>query len=779
MTNRIDSAFSGSTLRNFANFRFKEQVNTADKLRPGAVCAGCIEFDLFTDGGETVPYGDTLTYYQVDDNNNAVKIGEYTAETVTPGKHKLGIIAYDNIVKLEMDFSYRLAQLQNAFPISLGNLVQYACDVSGVTFGTPNFPLNDILVEKFYAEGLSCRQIVAWAAEIACCFVKCNEDGEIEFQWYEEAEEYRIYPTSGSSGGETYVYYKLDGLKYSEETSATVDYVRIQTDSSDGGGYVFPSSYAGTYATDITGNGNIQLYHFAAADNGDLLHGDIILVDNNIYSTDTTNDGNISMMVREESSNVYLIADNLLLTNASDSVLYRVAKHLYDELDAMPEFRETEVDLFPFFNPFRAGQIAKITDVQGVSFVFPIMEMDVGDGKAHLVSENGLAYNGRNLASYKETTSYVAANILRLQSLIVEQLRATNATIENLWTQNLTVSGILHSADYHWREGNTYADSGLSIDFLNKVVRTPFFAVQDGRLYALLGKVGAFNLWQGAGVYTYPTNASFYDQNGDPSTNYTVDGRNIVVGENGELVYPVPKTQTGSDGIAYGISKLWLQTFYGGTTTEGWDTPAAWVEYLDSQGGVIHSTQWSGLHYQPAGSELGSTFTLNQTYVTQCDRIAIRVRVSTDDISKVQEQFGLYSSMYTNVNRLAGSAENIYIGTDGISVGENIILTPDGHGHFANVSADGIQINDTQVPVIMRGSVVANSDEFTIDFGYTFDDYPNVVLTPFGESGVDKIAACYPISVRKSNVVVRYRIFNGTTWSTPSGDRVRWLAIGN
>ena len=773
MTNRIDSAYAGRSLQNFANFRFKEQVNTADKLRPGAVCAGCIEFDLFTGQGETVPYGDTLTYYQVDDNNTATKIGEYIAETVTPGKHKISVVAYDNIAKLDLDFSFRLAQLQNAFPISLGNMVLYACDVAGVTLGTPNFPLNDILVEKFYAEGLSCRQIIGWAAEIACCFIKCNSSGEIEFQWYEEEENYRIYPTSGSSGSETYVYYKLDGLNYSGETSAAVDFVKIQRETTDGEGYIYPSAYVSTYAVDESGDGDLRLYHFAAADNGDQTYGDIILVDSNIQSTDTTNDGNISMIVEEASSNVYLIADNLLLVNANDSTLYRVAKHLYDELDAMPTFRETEVDLFPFYNPFRAGQIAKITDIQGVSFVFPVMEMSVGDGKAHLVSENGLAYNGRNLASYKETTSYVAANILRLQSLIVEQLRATNATIENLWTQNLTVSGVLHSADFQWREGNIYAGSGLSLDFLNKTMRTPYFAVENGRLYALLGKVGAFNLWQGAGSSYYSTSVSFYDENEDPSTNYTIANNVIAVGENGELLYPVPKQYN-----SYGISKFWLQIFSGGTTTEGWETPSAWTEYYDENDTLLHSVRWNGLYYQPQGSELGTNFTLTQSYVVSCDHIVLRLRLSTGDTVKAQFQYGMYSSMYTHVNNLAGSAENIYIGTDGISVGEDIILTPDGHGHFDHVSANNIENNSTQVPVIMRGVATVNSSEFEISYGYTFEDFPNVILTPYGEQGTDELISCLPYSVQKNKVLVRFRRFDGSTWSAPSNDRVRWVAIG-
>ena len=470
MTNRVTN-FVGVPFTEFANFTFTEQVNTASKLRPGAVCAGCIDFDLFTDGGESITAGDVLRYYQVDENDNATLIGSYFAETVIPSRMKQHITAYDNIIKLESDFSRKLAQLQNSFPMPLQMLVQEACDVAGVTLATPTFPLYDIQVKQFYTDSISCRQIISWAAEVACRFVRCNANGEIVFDWYVEVDDYRIYPTSGTSqDNETYVYYQMNGLEYSGETSASVDYVKIRLNQDDANGYVYPSSYSGTYAVDTTGNGNLQLYHFTAIDNGDASYGNIYLQDSDVYSLDTSGDGNVSVLEEETNINCYLITDNLLLTDASDATLYRVAKQLYDTLDAMPPFRECGVELFPFFNPFRAGQIAKVTDARGTSFVFPIMKMEQGKGTAKLVAQNGLAYNAKNMSSYAETAASLSATVLQLQKLIVDQLQAVDAEIENLWTRDLTVSGILHSDDYVYRDGNIYATSGTGLDFEHQVL---------------------------------------------------------------------------------------------------------------------------------------------------------------------------------------------------------------------------------------------------------------------------------------------------------------------
>ena len=388
MTNRVTDS-NGTVYNNVANLVFTEQVNTESQLKPGAVCAGCIQFDLYNNYGETISMDTELTYYQVDENDNATLIGTFIVSTVEQRRMKQVITAYDNIIKLDHDFSRKLAQLQNSFPISANGFVRAACDVAGVEWDEVAFPLYDVEFQKFYADKISCRQIISWVAEIACCFVKCNSNGKLSLKWYTENEDYHIYPTSGESPeDETYVFYKLNGLAYSGKVSSAVEIVKINLDDSAENIYYYPSEFTQAYAEDTSGNGDLRLYHFTATDTGDTTYGDIILQNSMLYTFDTTGEGNLSVLENQEYVRLYEITDNLLLRNANDSTLEVISKHLYDELNAFPVFRNTQVDLFMFFNPFRAGEIARITDIRDLSYVFPIMKMEFGNGVARLSTDD-------------------------------------------------------------------------------------------------------------------------------------------------------------------------------------------------------------------------------------------------------------------------------------------------------------------------------------------------------------------------------------------------------
>ena len=387
MTNKVTNS-GGVAFNDIANLVFTEQVNTESQLKPGAVCASCIQFDLYDTNGESVSTGDVLSYYQVDDNNTQTLIGIFNVTVVEQRRSKQVITAYDNIVKLDMDFSRKLAQLQNSFPLTANGLVRAACEVAGIEWDEIVFPLYDVQFQKFYVDKISCRQIVSWVAELSCCFVKCNTSGKIGLSWYQENEDYRIYPTSGISlDNETYVFYKMNGLAYSDELSAAVAIIKINLDDNAENIYYYPASYSQVYAQDI-GDGDLEIMNMTVTDIGDETYGDIILYNSILYTFDTSGFGDMTVLEDQESVKIYNIADNLLLKNATDTTLRKVAKHLYDELNAFPVFRDTQVDLFRFFNPFRAGQIAKVTDILNTSFVFPIMKLEQSSNAARLSTDN-------------------------------------------------------------------------------------------------------------------------------------------------------------------------------------------------------------------------------------------------------------------------------------------------------------------------------------------------------------------------------------------------------
>ena len=381
-----------SVFNDVANLVYTEQVNTESQIKPGAVCAGCLRFDLFNENGESISAGDLLEYYQIGEDNTQTIKGVFNVTDVDQRRAKQVITAYDNIIKLDVDFSRKLAQLQNSFPISGTSLLAAACQVAGINYYLPPLDgpgslLYHLEFQRFYSDRVTCRNIISWLAETVCCFVQCNTVGEIGFNWYSENEDYRIYPTSGSSGDETYVYYKMNGLSYGDEISAAITYVKIGITNNPANDYYYPASASQTYARDTTGHGDLELLNMEATDIGSH-YGQIILRNPLLYTFDSTGEGNLSVLEEEQSVPNYIISDNILLTDASDSILESVAKNIYDTLNAFPAFRNTQVSLFRFFNPFQSGEIVKVTDVLGTSFVFPVTKLELSSDSVVLSSDN-------------------------------------------------------------------------------------------------------------------------------------------------------------------------------------------------------------------------------------------------------------------------------------------------------------------------------------------------------------------------------------------------------
>ena len=161
---------------------FTEEVNCNTNLTVGDVTAAEISVEMLTTGD--VQQNEVLTYYVIEDGVET-KIGVFNVEKPTMAtRTTMKFSAYDNLVKTEKVFSDWLRDNRNLFPMTLLTLVQYACSYCGVTLATTDFPQWGLSVNGFYADDITCRQIISWAAAIAGRFVRANADGELEFDWY-------------------------------------------------------------------------------------------------------------------------------------------------------------------------------------------------------------------------------------------------------------------------------------------------------------------------------------------------------------------------------------------------------------------------------------------------------------------------------------------------------------------------------------------------------------------------------------------------------------------
>ncbi len=394
MTSKILRADS-TEITGIKSVTFTEKVNADIDLHPGCVSSACIVVEVFGSQSAAPAANEALTYYQVDSEGNETLIGVFYAEPSIPSRGTFAFTAYDAVYKLNTDFSFRLAAIQENFPMTISELVVEACTVAGVT-PTGTIPMGTTSVQAFYADGITCRQILSWAAEIACRFVRCDTSGNILFDWYTSVTGYRIAPGSNSTEENvTYIPYKQNGLDYDNYTTTALARVAVHPTDEEQIAYIYP--------TDVT------------------------------------------------SGNTLDISNNLLLTGADETVYMDVAQNIFTTMSALGTYRPAKVNLFTFLNPFRAGQVVPVTDSQGVSFVTLVMSMTVDAGKAYLESTGNKEYDGAS-NTIQEALINLADNIVKLKRLKVDWADIGTAVIQTIEAEGIEAEwinvGLIKSSDY-------------------------------------------------------------------------------------------------------------------------------------------------------------------------------------------------------------------------------------------------------------------------------------------------------------------------------------------
>lgn len=393
---------NSTQIPNVQSCTFKEQVNSDENLRFGSVAASSIEFVAYGSQTDAPASGEQLTYYQTDDNGVDTLIGIFTAQPSIPSKNTYRVIAYDNIIDLKADFTEHLESIQGNFPMTLNALMSEVASVAGVVFAnTPS--AGTTTIEAFSASGVNCQQVVAWAAEMSGQFVRCNTSGEIEFAWYVAAGDLIVKPGSGSSGSMTFVPYRENGLDYRDYAVDAVARVAVQPPETDGVAAIYPSGSTG---------------------------------------------------------NTYTVQDNLLLTGASVSTLETIAQNLYTVLSALPSYRPCDISLFRFDNPFRAGDIVDVEDIQGVAFKTLVMAMtSANDGAS--ISCTGKKNYEADAPNVSRQLVNLAENVVRIDKLKVGWAEIDSAIIDYLTANDVTAQN-LTIVDANDNVIATFNDSGIT-----------------------------------------------------------------------------------------------------------------------------------------------------------------------------------------------------------------------------------------------------------------------------------------------------------------------------
>ena len=324
-------------------------VNAGQEFTIGSAFSDYIEAEIWADPGGSlqITAGDALAYYRQDDAGSRTKVGVFYAEKPTRTKrNSYKVTAYDTMSKLDADFSGWLHSNQAQFPKTIWQLVQLACQRAGVTLASSSLPINgSYSVQAFYADDLTCRQIISWAAEAAGCYAHMNADGKLQFLTYTDKRSTAKITPDGASNSTAYY---ADSLSYEDYTVKAIEKVQIRQSDSDVG-VIYPDS---TIAT-----------------------------------------------------NTYAVQGNLLLTTGTEANLKSVVQNLYNVLKNVT-YTPCKVSV-PSSSGLACGQIVHVKDARGREFDTYLMSATISSGKASFESVGSASRESSsavNSQSYKNLT---------------------------------------------------------------------------------------------------------------------------------------------------------------------------------------------------------------------------------------------------------------------------------------------------------------------------------------------------------------------------------------
>lgn len=337
---------AGSTLKALT---LHTAVNAGQEFTIGSAFSDYIEAEIWADPGGSlqITAGDVLTYCRQDDAGNRTKVGVFYAEKPTRTKrNSYKITAYDTMSKLDADFSGWLHANQAQFPKTIWQLVQLACQRAGVTLASSSLPINgSYSVQAFYADDLTCRQIISWAAEAAGCYAHMNADGKLQFLTYTDKRSTVKITPDGASNSTAYY---ADSLSYEDYTVKAIEKVQIRQSDSDVG-VIYPDSTTAT--------------------------------------------------------NTYAVQGNLLLTTGTEANLKSVVQNLYNVLKNVT-YTPCKVSV-PSSSGLACGQIVHVKDARGREFDTYLMSATISSGKASFESVGSASRESSsavNSQSYKNLT---------------------------------------------------------------------------------------------------------------------------------------------------------------------------------------------------------------------------------------------------------------------------------------------------------------------------------------------------------------------------------------
>lgn len=171
-------------LQDFKQLKFVDECSGSSEFEIGSAVIGEALITLNNRTGKFDGknfYGAHISAYAgilVDGKPELLEMGHYIVdEPVSPGI-SIALTAYDNMILLDKAYVPGIT-----YPATLAQIAQDACSQCGVILENFDFPRNSYIVLAAPTD-VTCREVLAAAAQLAGCFVKAQLNGQIAITWY-------------------------------------------------------------------------------------------------------------------------------------------------------------------------------------------------------------------------------------------------------------------------------------------------------------------------------------------------------------------------------------------------------------------------------------------------------------------------------------------------------------------------------------------------------------------------------------------------------------------
>lgn len=427
---------SGTTAKYaIKSFALQERVNTGTELTLGSTCASQVQIELFApDNALRLIPGEEIKVYEVADS--ATLLGTFVLER--PERSSVSVItliAYDRITKLDRDMSLWLRTLTE-WPYKLFDFVNLLCAECSVSFVNTDIPNGDYLIQKFWADNITGRNLIEWAGQIAGRFCRATPEGNIEFAWYTPAKvsigtSLEYYAHATVRGGDLNIQSKdaivtcVDG-----HLEITSPYIQVED---DGNGNL----------TLVLKDDLVQQFYFQ---NGLSFEDYVVAPIERVHIQLTEDDVGVAYPSTTGDLNTYRITGNYLLTTNSSQDLQPVAQALYEILRNV-SYTPCTIDI-PADRYIKAGNTVQVTDMTGTTFTTYVMSRNRKGQRDGLECVGSHRRDSTSAIHAQDQVKLLQGRVAKLRISLEEvstELSRTSANMTTITTEQSSIKQTVES----------------------------------------------------------------------------------------------------------------------------------------------------------------------------------------------------------------------------------------------------------------------------------------------------------------------------------------------